>query len=61
MKRIRTFVRTLREERRALGWKGLVRKRGWKLVVLFIVFYLVRDVVLYIVIPVGVAAGLLTR
>lgn len=61
MKRIRTFVRTLREERRALGWKGLVRKRGWKPVVLFIVFYLVRDVVLYIVIPVGVAAGLLTR
>ncbi len=61
MKRIRTFVRTLREERRALGWKGLVRKRGWKLVVLFIVFYMVRDVVLYIVIPVGVAAGLLTR
>lgn len=61
MKRIRTFVRTLREERRALGWKGLVRKRGWKLVVLFIVLYLVRDVVLYIVIPVGVAAGLLTR
>ncbi len=60
-KGIRTFVRTLREERRALGWKGLVRKRGWKLVVLFIVFYLVRDVVLYIVIPVGVAAGLLTR
>lgn len=61
MKRIRTFVRTLREERRALGWKGLVRKRGWKLVALFIVFYLVRDLVLYIVIPVGVAAGLLTR
>ena len=61
MKRIRTFVRTLREERRALGWKGLVRKRGWKLVVLFILLYLVRDVVLYIVIPVGVAAGLLTR
>jgi hypothetical protein len=50
------FIRTLRDERRALGWKGLFRKRGWKLLLLFILFYLVRDVVLYIIIPLGTAA-----
>lgn len=44
-----------------MGWLGLVRKRGWKLVAMFVVFYLIRDVVLYIVIPFGVAAALLAR
>jgi len=58
MRRLTTFLRTLRDERRALGWRGLLSKRGWKLVVAFVAFYLVRDVVLYILIPLGVAAGI---
>ena len=61
MQRIRVFIRTLRDERRALGWRGLVRKRGWKLVLAFVAFYLVRDVLLYVVIPLGVAAGVFSR
>jgi hypothetical protein len=56
-----TYFRTLRDERRALGWKGLFRKRGWKLVALVVAYYLVRDVILYIMLPLGVAAGLLSR
>ena len=56
-----TYFRTLRDERRALGWKGLFRKRGWKLVLLVVAYYLVRDVILYIILPVGLAAGLLSR
>ena len=52
------LLRNLRDERRALGWKGLFRKRGWKLLVLFILFYLVRDLILYIIIPLGTAAWL---
>jgi hypothetical protein len=56
-----TYFRTLRDERRALGWKGLFRKRGWKLVALVVAYYLVRDVILYILLPLGVAAGLLSR
>jgi len=55
---VTTFLRTLRDERRAMGWRGLLRKRGWKLVVVFVAFYVVRDVVLYILIPLGVAAGI---
>ena len=58
MRRLTTVLRTLREERRTLGWRGLLRKRGWKFVVAFVAFYLIRDVVLYILIPLGVAAGI---
>ena len=58
MRRIGTFLRTLRDQRRALGWKGLFRKRGWKLVALFVAYYLVRDTILYVIIPLGVAAGI---
>lgn len=54
---IRRFLRTLRDERRAHGWKGLVRRRGWKLVLLFVAFYLIRDVILYLLIPLAVIAG----
>ena len=61
MKRIMSFLKTLRDERRSVGWKGLVRKRGWKLVLLFVAFYLIRDVFLYVLIPLGVAAGLMSR
>jgi len=57
MRRLTGFFRTLRDERRALGWRGLVRKRGWRLVVMVVAYYLVRDVLLYIVLPLGVAAG----
>ncbi|MDH3495265.1 MAG: hypothetical protein OER21_00680 [Gemmatimonadota bacterium] len=58
MRRLTAFGRSLREERRALGWGGLLRKRGWKLVAVVVVYYLIRDTILYIVIPLGVAAGL---
>jgi hypothetical protein len=54
------WLRTLREERHALGWKGLLRKRGWSLVAVVIVFYLIRDLVLYVLIPAGLMAWLLT-
>jgi hypothetical protein len=57
MRWVSGIVRTLREEMRAVGWRGLVRKRGWKLVAVVVAYYLVRDVVLYIVIPLGIAAG----
>ncbi len=48
----------LRRERRELGWKGLLRKRGWSLVLLVVAFYLVRDLVLYVAIPLAVVWGL---
>lgn len=53
------WLRMLREERRALGWKGLLKKRGWTLVAVVIVFYLIRDVILYVLVPAGVVAWLM--
>ena len=56
--RLRAFVRLLRRERRELGWKGLLRKRGWGFVAAVVAFYLVRDLVLYVLIPLAIAVGL---
>ena len=50
-------LRVLREERRQLGWKGLLRRRGWALVAFVVVVYLVRDLVLYVAVPLAIAAG----
>ena len=52
-----TFLRTSRKERIDHGWVGLVEIRGWKLVALFVLAYLIRDTVLYILIPFAVMAG----
>jgi hypothetical protein len=33
------------------GVKTFLKKKGWKFLALFILFYLIRDVTLYIIIP----------
>lgn len=33
------------------GFKGFLKKKGWQVVVVFILFYLIRDGILYILIP----------
>ncbi len=33
------------------GIKGVLKEGGWKIVVYFFLFYLVRDTILYIIIP----------
>jgi hypothetical protein len=40
------------------GLRGLLRQRGWKFIAAVIAYYLVRDSVLYIVVPLLVARGL---
>jgi len=55
---IRSWIRRLRQERRDLGWRGLGKKYGWKPILLFVIFYLVRDVILYVLIPLAIWAGL---
>jgi hypothetical protein len=52
------FYRTLRDERRQFGWKGLLKRRGWAFVALVVLVYLVRDLVLYVLLPLAVVAGL---
>ena len=56
--RAKRYLQTLKEERRQLGWRGLLRKRGWTLVLVVVAFYLVRDLVLYVAIPLAIVFGL---
>jgi hypothetical protein len=56
--RLLSRFRELRDERRRLGWKGLLRHRGWRFVLIVVAVYLVRDVVLYVLVPLAIAAGL---
>jgi hypothetical protein len=40
------------------GFKALIRKRGWKVLGFVVGYYLVRDSLVYIIIPYYVARGL---
>jgi len=40
------------------GFKELVRQRGWKFLLAIFAYYLVRDTILYVAIPLYVARGL---
>ncbi|MDH5588618.1 MAG: hypothetical protein OEZ65_13925 [Gemmatimonadota bacterium] len=56
MARIRQWRDDLRADWREGGWRKVLKERGWRLLVLFIVFYLVRDVILYVLIPLGIVS-----
>jgi hypothetical protein len=58
LKRLSGFLRRLRDERRVLGWRGLLKKRGWRFVAMVVLLYLVRDLVLYVLIPIAVVMGI---
>ena len=45
-------------EWRKAGWHAVLRRSGWKLVAGVVAFYLVRDLILYVVLPMGVVAFL---
>jgi len=40
------------------GFKGVIKKGGWKLLLYFFLFYLIRDSILYILIPYLVWKGI---
>lgn len=42
------------------GFKGVVKRYGWKIFAAFFAYYLVRDVTLYIIFPYLVAKHLLS-
>ncbi len=45
------WVKRYRDIYKERGFKALLKEAGWKVVVGIIVFYLVRDIILYIIIP----------
>ena len=42
------------------GYKLLIKKKGWVVVVAFFTFYLVRDSILYLLIPYLALKGIIT-
>ncbi len=54
------WIKKYREIYRERGFKALLKEGGWRVFALIFVFYLVRDVILYILIPYLVAKGLLS-
>lgn len=50
---IQEWTSLLREK----GLKAFVREKGWKIVVAVFMFYLVRDSIMYILIPVLITQG----
>jgi hypothetical protein len=51
---IRSWRRALVAEWRAAGWRGVARRGGWRLVAAVAAYYLVRDLLLYVVLPLGI-------
>lgn len=51
MRRILSEVKVARDVLRKEGPRALFRKYGWKLVIVIFAYYLIRDVTLYILIP----------
>ncbi len=45
------FIQEWGDLRREGGYKLLIRKKGWVVVFAFFVFYLIRDSILYLLIP----------
>ena len=42
------FINEWRDIRREGGYKLLLKKKGWQVIVAFFLFYLIRDSILYI-------------
>ena len=43
---------------RGHGWRELVRQRGWKFFAGIVAYYVVRDTVIYILLPLLIARGI---
>ncbi len=54
---IQGWTALLREK----GLKAFVREKGWKILAAVFLFYLVRDSVIYIIIPLLIAQGFICR
>jgi len=51
MTRLRHYKTAIVTEYKSNGWRGVIRAYGWKLLLAVCIFYLIRDTILYIIIP----------
>lgn len=45
------IVREAKQIFKDQGFKGVIRRYGWKFFAVFFIYYLIRDVTLYIILP----------
>ena len=41
------------------GFKGVLKVGGWRVITYFVLFYLIRDTILYIIIPYLIVKGII--
>ena len=41
------------------GFKGVLKEGGWRVIAYFFLFYLIRDTILYIIIPYLIVKGII--
>ena len=51
------FLAEARDTYRADGARGVIKRYGWKILALLFVYYLIRDSILYLLIPYLIARG----
>ena len=53
------FISDSQQIYRNSGFKGLIKEKGWKFVFYFFMFYLIRDSIIYILIPYLIESSIL--
>jgi len=51
------WLREYADEFKKNGFKGVIKKGGYKILIYFFLYYLIRDSILYIIIPYLVGKG----
>ncbi len=41
------------------GFKGVLKEGGWRVITYFVLFYLIRDTILYIIVPYLIVKGII--
>ena len=53
------FLRKYTKIYKENGFKGVLKEGGWKVITYFVLFYLIRDTILYIIVPYLIVKGII--
>ena len=52
---LRKYTKIYKED----GFKGVLKVGGWRVITYFVLFYLIRDTILYIIVPYLIVKGII--
>jgi hypothetical protein len=52
---LRKYTKIYKED----GFKGVLKTGGWRVITYFVLFYLIRDTILYIIVPYLIVKGII--